>query len=189
MRYAPMSDIRPEPNPEELSEPEELEEITSSMEDDRLHAAAYFRKAYEHQMRGDLAAAERYYRQSIDLWPTAEAYTFLGWTYSFMGRLHDAIAYCKEAIRTDPEFGNPYNDIGAYLIELKQYDAAVPYLQQAITAPRYDAPHYPHFNLGRALEALGEWTDAAREYRTALELNPDYKIAKRYLGQLQAKLN
>ena len=52
-------------------------------------------------------------------YPTAEAYTFLGWTYHFQGRIEDAIAECKRAIEVDPEFGNPYNDIGAYLIELE----------------------------------------------------------------------
>ncbi|NIO09761.1 MAG: tetratricopeptide repeat protein, partial [Deltaproteobacteria bacterium] len=45
--------------------------------------------------------------------PTAEAYTFLGWTYSFMGQLNEAIEECQRAITLDPDFGNPYNDIGA----------------------------------------------------------------------------
>ena len=155
----------------------------------QLQAAAYFRQGYLQQMRGDLQAADRSYRKSIELYPTAEAYTFLGWTYSFMGRLADAIAFCKRAIETDPDFGNPYNDIGAYLIELEQFDAAIPYLRQACGAARYDAPHYPHFNLGRALESLGEWPEAMKEYQRALDLYPDYKLAHRHLVQLQAKMN
>jgi tetratricopeptide (TPR) repeat protein len=65
------------------------------------------------------------------LHPTAEAHTFLGWTYHFQGRLDDAIAECKRAIEIDPEFGNPYNDIGAYLIELKRFDGAIPWLERA----------------------------------------------------------
>ena len=49
-----------------------------------------------------------------------------------------------------PDFGNPYNDIGAYMIELGQFDEAIPWLQQAIEAPRYEPRHFPHYNLGRA---------------------------------------
>ena len=37
-----------------------------------------------------------------------------------MGQLDEAIEECHRAIRTDPDFGNPYNDIGAYLIELNR---------------------------------------------------------------------
>src|SRR5256886_15742287 len=68
-------------------------------------------------MEGELDAAIERYQQSIALPPTAEAHTFLGWTYSFQGRLEDAIAQCKEAIAVDADFGNPYNDIGSYPIQ------------------------------------------------------------------------
>jgi hypothetical protein len=34
-----------------------------------------------------------------------------------MGLTDDAITECHHAIEVDPDFGNPYNDIGAYLIE------------------------------------------------------------------------
>ena len=74
--------------------------------------------AYQAQMEGDYDRAVELYQSSLDLYPTAEAHTFLGWTYHFQGRLDEAIAECKRAIEIDPEFGNPYNDIGAYLIEL-----------------------------------------------------------------------
>ena len=50
------------------------------------------------------------------LYPTAEAHTFLGWVYSFQSRYDEAIAECLEAIRVDETLGNPYNDIGSYLL-------------------------------------------------------------------------
>jgi hypothetical protein len=40
-------------------------------------------KAYEQQMHGDLELAVQLYKRSIEMHPTAEAYTFLGWTYHF----------------------------------------------------------------------------------------------------------
>ena len=62
-------------------------------------------------------APSSFIKASLELHPTAEAHTFLGWTYHFQGKLDEAIAQCRTAIDIDPEFGNPYNDIGAYLIE------------------------------------------------------------------------
>ena len=79
-------------------------------------AIRLFKEAYEHQMKKELDEAAELYKKSIEAYPTAEAYTFLGWTYSWMGRVDDAIAECLKAIEVDPTFGNPYNDIGSYLM-------------------------------------------------------------------------
>jgi tetratricopeptide (TPR) repeat protein len=100
------------------------------MEEDRKEfARELLRKAYQLQMRGELEAAIDLYKQSIALHPTAEAHTFLGWTYRFQGRLEEAIEECRRAIEVDPAFGNPYNDIGAYLIELGRAAEAIPWLE------------------------------------------------------------
>src|SRR5687767_13506720 len=84
-------------------------------------AVALFREAYDAQMAKDYAAAIKLYKESIDVFPTAEAYTFLGWTYSFEGNYDLAIAECLAAIAVDATFGNPYNDIGSYLIAKGNY--------------------------------------------------------------------
>ena len=104
-------------------------------------AMELFEKAYALQRQGELELAADLYRRSIEIHPTAEAYTFLGWTYRHQGRIEDAIAQCKKAIEVDPGFGNPYNDIGAYLIELNRADEAIPWLEQAIDSRRYYAYH------------------------------------------------
>jgi tetratricopeptide (TPR) repeat protein len=148
-----------------------------------------FQQAYERQMKGDLDKAISLYKQSIDVLPTAEAHTFLGWTYSFQGRYEDAIRECQKAIREDPEFGNPYNDIGAYLIEQGRYEESIPWLRSALSAKRYESLHYPHFNLGRALEKRGRWTEAITEYREALRIESGYSEARQALTRLQAMLN
>ena len=83
-------------------------------------ARRHFEQGYAAQMQNRLEEAIACYRRSIEVRPTAEAHTFLGWVYSFQGRHDDAIAQCKMAIEVDPDFGNPYNDIGVYLIELGQ---------------------------------------------------------------------
>ena len=152
-------------------------------------ADRFFHEAYRKQMKGELDEAVSLYKKSIESFPTAEAYTFLGWTYSFMGRLDDAIAECHRAIETDPTFGNPYNDIGAYLLQKGEVDNAIPWFRRAIEAPRYESYCFPHTNLGRAYEAKRQWTLAAEEFKKALKENPDYSPAKQGLARLRAMFN
>lgn len=75
--------------------------------------------------------------------PRPEAYALRGWTYSCLGDYQRAIAECREAIKVDPEFGNPYNDIGAYLIEQGKWEEAIPWFKQATDAKRWEARCYP----------------------------------------------
>jgi tetratricopeptide (TPR) repeat protein len=158
--------------------------------DDVLQRAAeLFESAYAAQMRGELDDAVTLYRLSLEAHPTAEAHTFLGWTYSFQGRLVEAIEECKKAIAVDPEFGNPYNDIGAYYIEMGRYDEAIPWLEKATVATRYEAPHFPRFNLGRAYVAKQMFNRALEEFREALRLRPDYAAAEAVIEALKRKLN
>jgi tetratricopeptide (TPR) repeat protein len=158
--------------------------------EERLEKAAeLFQNAYRAQMQGSLDDAVDLYKKSIELYPTAEAHTFLGWTYSFQGSLDDAIDECKKAILVDPDFGNPYNDIGAYLIELGRLDEAIPWLQKACVAIRYEAPHYPHFNLGRVYIAKEMYSRALAEFEAALLKQPDYEIARKAIDALKRKLN
>ena len=79
-----------------------------SEDDSRQIAADYFQKAYALQMQGEYQQAIEFYTRSIEAYATAEAYTFRGWTYSFLGDYDRAIAECLQAIKVDPEFGNQY---------------------------------------------------------------------------------
>jgi len=124
-------------------------------------------EALRAQMDKHYDDAVRLYKESLAACPTAEAHTFLGWTYSFMGRLDDAIEECRHAIGVDPEFGNPYNDIGSYLMKQGKLTEAIDWLEKAKDAPRYEPRHYPYLNLGRLYLSLGRFEDAAREFSQA----------------------
>lgn len=152
-------------------------------------AAELFREAYEAQSKGELGNAIRLYQESLQLHPTAEAHTFLGWTYSSLNRYEDAIEECKNAIALDPDFGNPYNDIGSYLMKLGRLDEAIPWLEHAITAKRYEARHFPHVNLGRLYLAKGDQLSALREFGNAVRLEPRYLPARFAFAALSSQLN
>jgi Tfp pilus assembly protein PilF len=156
---------------------------------ERERAERYFAQAYEAQMSGDLDAAIALYRKSIAAVPTAEAHTFLGWTYSFKGDYRRAISECRAAIAIDPEFGNPYNDIGSYLIRLGRLDDAIPWLRRAMSAGRYEPRHYPHVNLARVFARQGKVHAAIAELKQALAIEPGYVPARTELHRLLGMLN
>lgn len=158
-------------------------------EDRRQQAIEIWQRAYTHQMQGDLDEAIRLYRESITLHPTAEAHTFLGWTYSFQGRLDEAIAECHKAIAADPDFGNPYNDIGVYLMQQGDLDAAIPWLEKAKRAPRYEPRQFPYMNLGRIHLKRGHWAEALREFEGAVRAAPRDSDARKMLHELRARFN
>jgi Tfp pilus assembly protein PilF len=147
------------------------------------------REAYRTQMEGNYDRAVELYKSSLAIFPTAEAHTFLGWTYHFQGKIEDAIAECKRAIEVDPDFGNPYNDIGSYLIQLGKFDEAIPWLERAIAAPRYEPRHFPHFNLGRAYAAKGMLARAGECFKESLRIEPRYALARQAVENLRRMVN
>ncbi len=152
-------------------------------------ALKYFEAAYEFQMQGELEKAVVYYKKSLEIEQTAEGYTFLGWTYSFMGKLEEAIEECHKAIAVDPDFGNPYNDIGAYYLQMGKLEQAIPWFKKAKKAKRYENPEFAYCNLGKIYELKGVWPLAVEEYKQALEIQQDYAPAKVALQRLESYLN
>ena len=150
------------------------------------NAMELFQEAYEKHVDGKLEEAIPAYQKSIDLCPTAEAHTYLGWAYSMQGRYKDAIAECRRAIEVDPDFGNPYNDIGAYLIDTGKTDEARTWLEKALHAKRYDSYCYPYYNLGRIWEGKGDWEKALECYQNSLKQNANYTLAKKAENRILA---
>jgi Tfp pilus assembly protein PilF len=152
-------------------------------------ALEYWRLGTARLLSGSLAEAVELFTRSLEEHPTAEAYTFRGWAYSFEGRLAEAIGECHKAIATDPAFGNPYNDIGCYLLEQGRPDEAVRWFTRAKEATRYEPRHFPYLNLGRLYASRGELAQALLEFEGALALNPGDPVALKYLEGLQYQVN
>ena len=155
----------------------------------KREAIELFKRAFEAQQVEDYEEAIILYKRSIAIYPTAEAHTFLGWVYSFQQRYDAAIEECLEAIRVDETLGNPYNDIGSYLVAQGDLYNCIMWFKLALIAPRYESYAFPHMNLGRVYEKRGRLLDAARHYGLALEQEPGYTQAAIALRKLQAKLN
>lgn len=152
-------------------------------------ARALFEQAFRHQREGNLEEAVKLYKASIALEPTAEAHTFLGWTYSWQGKIKEAIHECLTAIEVDPTLGNPYNDIGVYLIANGDLDDAIPWLERATRAPRYECPQFPWLNLGRVYQSKEQPAKALECFAKALELAPDDEVAVKAWLEARNALN
>lgn len=152
-------------------------------------ASEYFNKAYQLHISGNIKEAIEAYKKSINYYPTPKAHTFLGWAFSLNGKFEEAIDECKIAIDLDPDYGNPYNDIGSYLINLEQFDEAIYWLEKAIGALDYEPRYYPYYNLGRIYEKKGDWYSALHNYAEALKLNPNYELARNAFVRLTAMMN
>lgn len=173
---------------EAATDARELEEYRESFGG---NAAAFqlFVRGYRAQMGGEIPAALKLYRASIAAHPTAEAWTFLGWAFSFAKELDKAIACCLRAIRIDAGFGNPYNDIGAYLMAQGMEEEALSWFERAVEAPRYSPRQFAHCNAGIALERRGRIEDARAEFRAALDYEPDYALALAHKRRLDGLFN
>jgi len=152
------------------------------MADRREDALDLWAAGTERLRGGDRRSAVRLFTESIALFPTAEAFTFRGWAYSSEGRLDEAIVECRMAIATDPDLGNPYNDLGAYLAVQRKLDEALEWFELAKHADRYQARHYPYLNLGRLYTLRHQYDLAALEFLEALEHSPGDPVAAGFLA-------
>ena len=128
--------------------------------------------------------ARSLFSRSIGVAPTAEGYTYLGWMLYHEGLIQEAIDLCLLAIEIDPDFGNPYNDIGSYLMQQEKLDEAIPWLEKAKDAKRYQTKEFPYLNLGRLYLQQGNIDKALSEYHCVLDIDPENEEARMVVEEL-----
>jgi mannose/cellobiose epimerase-like protein (N-acyl-D-glucosamine 2-epimerase family)/Tfp pilus assembly protein PilF len=99
-----------------------------------------------------------------------------------LGRLDDAVAHYRRALRQSPDFAEAHNNLGHALLDLGQFDEAAASCRRA--AELKPGLAEAHDNLGSAQLALGRLDDALASYRRALEIEPDFAEAHSNLGNL-----
>ncbi len=160
------------------------EQVQEGTKEESPSVDQLYNTGYLMSLLGHHEQAIRLFQESLEIQPTAEAYTYLGWTYSHMGDYQRAIDEAEKAILMDPDFGNPYNDIGVYLMKLEKEDEAIPYLKKAMNAKRYCCYQFPHYNLGM-IYLQKQMVDKAREeFKKSLAIDPDYFPASEALKLL-----
>jgi tetratricopeptide (TPR) repeat protein len=104
----------------------------------------------------------------------------LGIAQEEKGRLSEAIAQYKTAMKIRPDFALPHNNLGNVLFATKKTEEAIAYYKSALKLnPAYAMAHS---NLGIALEEKGELEEAIAHYREAIRLEPNLVLAHYNLG-------
>jgi tetratricopeptide (TPR) repeat protein len=152
-------------------------------------ATKFFEQAFEMYLNGNIENAIKEYKASIEIFPTAKAYVHLGLAYSLQGKYDEAIEECKKAIQLDPNRGNPYNDIGYYLMNLDREAEAEAWLEKAIETNDQNTSYLSYYRLGKIYEKNGKWLEALRYFNKAILINNEYEPAQNAIIKLSTLLN
>ena len=129
-----------------------------------------------------------HWRTSIALWEHAvdavpgnyRAHVNLGHALESVGKIDEAIAHDREALRIKPDYAEAHNNLGGALLERRRPAEAVIHLLKAVQlSPRYVTAHN---NLGLALAATQQPDEAIAHFKQAVQLNPLFAPAHGNLG-------
>jgi tetratricopeptide (TPR) repeat protein len=73
-------------------------------------------------------------------------------------------------------------------MQQQKLDDAIPWLERAKSAKRYEPRHFPYINLGRVYLTKGMIQRALEEFGSALEINPDDVELAKLTEELRTKL-
>jgi Tfp pilus assembly protein PilF len=138
---------------------------------------------------GNYETALEHFQESLDTDETAEAYTYCGWMHNTLGDSDVALSQWYRAIEVDPEFGNPYNDIGSSLLQKGRLNEAVRWFYKALDAENYDTRQFPHVNLGKLYLAKKLYKKSLYHFHQALEIDPGNRQLEFMILDLEEKLS
>ncbi len=110
------------------------------------------------------------------------AHNGMGLVRAAEGRIADAVAHYREAIRIKPDYSRAHNNLGNALLSAGKLDEAVECYRKAVF--HNDSNAKAHNNLAVALLARGDAAAAIRHFQAAISIYPDYISARLNLAQL-----
>jgi tetratricopeptide (TPR) repeat protein len=101
------------------------------------------------------------------------------------GKKEEAAAVNAEILKGDPNDNDAHGLAATLMLDKGDINRAMTELQAVVArAPNNAVAHY---NLGRAHEARGESEQARQEYQKAVDIRPDYLLARLAVAQLQLR--
>jgi tetratricopeptide (TPR) repeat protein len=116
----------------------------------------------------------------------AATYTDRGAIYMQHKQFAQAKLDFDKAIELDANLGNAYVNRGGCMIALKRYADAIADIDKGLSLGP-DAPEKAYYNRGIANEQLGDLKAAYADYSKALEINPNWAVAKSEVARFTAR--
>ena len=133
----------------------------------------------------DSTIALDYYNSALEISPkSTEALYNKGMYFQKRGYVDSALSQYHKILTIDSSFTNAYYNQGyIHLIMTGVLDSARFYFEESI---KREPDHYRAYNnLGLTYEKLGEKETAIKNYKKAIDIYPDFKLAKENLNALQ----
>ena len=156
----------------------------TAVEQDPDYYSAYIEMGVMYDEVGDSIALE-YYNSALDIFPESlEAWYNKGMYYQNRGYVDNALHCYYTLNKIDETWADPYYNIGyIHLIMTEELDSAVYYFERST---ELDPTFYQAYNnLGLAYEKKDDRVNAKKYYLKAIDINPDFQLAKDNLNALQ----
>ncbi len=161
-----------------------LSSFQTAIEQDPNNYSAYVQLGVMHDQQGDSTAVQ-YYNSAIDIYPNSiEAWYNKGMFYQNRGNIEEAFLCYRTLNEIDSTWADPYYNQGyIHLIVTEELDSAIYYFTKAT---ELDPGYFQAFNnIGLAYEKKGDISNARSYYGKAVEINPDFQLAKDNLNRLR----
>ncbi len=148
---------------------EAIRQLEQAIRDNPKLTTAYISMADIYRQQGNYAAAEKRYRDAVELDPSNfDAISNHALMLHMMGRLSEAVRQYLRALALRPRDRETNLNLATAYLQLNEPAQALPYAQMAVNV---DPDHGPgRVNLGAVLGALDRHQDAVKEYEAAAEL-------------------
>lgn len=159
----------------ELDDPQgALDACDTALAADSRNVDALLGMARAYELLGDGEQALRSLQRAVEIGPRRpDAHLRLGRLLQTRKAYAQCIAAYGEALRVDPQSSAAYASLGNVYLEMGELDTAIGLLQRALSINAYDV--LARLDLGVALQQQSRFDEAAREFRTVIQIdaNPD----------------
>ena len=141
-----------------------------------------------HHRAGDLHAAERLYRQAVEIdADSLEAHYLLGTVSHALGRPDAAVAELSRAVQLRPEFAEAHHHLGVVFTQQGKLDDALACYRRAIELKPEEAN--AHLNLGVLYDLyLSQPQKALDEFERYIELAGENKQVAGWVVELRKRV-
>ncbi len=155
----------------------------------KKQALGHYQLGASHLGENQLQPAFVEFQKAVEIDPAnRDAQYALGHIYYMQGRYDQAKEKFQTVLRSKRDDSEAYNYLGQVEEKLGNIPDAIKMYQQALKNPLYATPEKPHYSLGVIYAKRRQSTDAIKEFREAIQINPDFPFAYLELGNLYADL-